>query len=68
MQSQFDLQRKACAMLTFLQLLQALKSNLELVGCEKGSRVVDQLSPKKRDDRHGDWDQRKLYGYKEEVR
>ena len=54
MQSQFDLQRKACALLTLLQLFQALKSNLELVGCEKGSRVVDQLSPKQRDDRHGD--------------
>lgn len=41
-------------MRTFLKLLETLESDLELVGCSEGGRVVEHLDPEKRDDRHGD--------------
>lgn len=40
-------------MITFLKLLQAFKSNLKLIGGQERSRVVHNLNPKERDDRHG---------------
>lgn len=42
-----------CGKLTFLELLETLKSNLELVRCGEGGRVVQDLDPEKRDDGHG---------------
>jgi hypothetical protein len=40
---------------TFLELLQALESDLKLVGRKERGRVVEEFNPKERDDRHGEF-------------
>lgn len=39
---------------TFLELLKALESDLELVGSSEGCRVVKNLDPKQRNNGHDD--------------
>lgn len=38
-----------------MELLQALESDLELVGRKERGRVVEEFNPKERDDRHGEF-------------
>lgn len=39
---------------TFLELLQALESDLKLIRRKERSRVVEEFNPKERDDGHGE--------------
>ena len=39
--------------LTFLKWLDALEGDLEVVRIAEGRRVIENLHPKERDDRHG---------------